>query len=78
MQLYFVKAVLANGDCVFGGHWLADSAADARTIGAAAYEAGFAVSEKYGLPAPAARALVTFEAKRSKADPAAMAMNYVK
>lgn len=67
MYLYFVKAVRGGWDTVFAGHWLADSPKHAIELAQADIDANPHMSRDAG---------VVFSAKRSKADPASMAVNF--
>lgn len=66
MTLYFVKATRGGWDTVFGGHWLADSPKHAIALAQADIDANPHMSRDDGM---------VFSAKRSKANPDAMALN---
>lgn len=73
-KLYFVSAQYL-GQCVFGGHWLAESPADAKALALKAIAAGRVTSDQHGLRQLPPTDSLVLAARRSSADPAAMAMN---
>lgn len=72
--LYLVTASHA-GACVFGGHWIAASPAEAKALAIDAIERGRPVCAAAGLPPLPPTSTLILAARRSRANPAAFAMN---